>query len=190
MLIWTGLALAFCLISWFIHVCIDFVREREEMRDKICLLQDAIAHSAIEIRHDTIRDSIPVASQPAVIIDRTDYKKMEADRKLIEELNLRIGQVESENRMLLANQGQVVFKTAADSDSVLRYADKWCNFAYRVRQKTLSYNVRDSLSTIISRQYRHRFLWLRWGTKGYQVHIVSHNPNAIIEYNRYILIQR
>lgn len=180
--------LLFALGWWLGQTCLNFVRERAELRDKVCQLQQSLAHATIELQRDTISDDRPVVSQPAIVIDRTDYKKMEADRKLIEELKLKIGQVESENRTLLATQGQAVFKTDADSDSILRYADHWAQFTYRVRQKALSYNVRDSLTTIVSRIPKHKFLWWRWGTKGYQVHIINHNPNASVEYSRYVKV--
>jgi len=188
-LIWVGVLLGATLLMWFGQTCLSYVKENRRLHDQVSQLQNTLAHSTIGLQRDTIRDSIPVVSQQAVVIDKTDYKKMEADRKLIEELKLKIGQVESENRTLLATQGQVVFKTAADSDSILRYADRWCSFTYQVKPKMLSYNVRDSLTTIVSRIYKHKFLWWRWGTKGYQVHIINHNPNASVEYNRYIKVE-
>lgn len=167
----------------------DFIKEKQELRERVEQLQYALSHATFELQRDTIRDSIPVVRQEVVTIDKTDYKALEADRQLIDELRLKIGQVESENRTLLAIMGQVVFKTALDSDSVLHYADRWCNFKYQVKPKKLTYSVRDSLSTIVSHTYKHRFLWWRWGTKGYQVHIVNHNPNARVEYNRYIKVK-
>ena len=188
-LIWVAIIASLMACWWVGQTCLNFIDERKALRDKVCQLQQTLAHSTIELQYDTIRDSIPVVSQTVITVDKTDYKKMEADRKLIEELKLKIGQVESENRSLLAAQGQVVFKTNADSDSVLRYADRWCSFTYQVKPKKLSYNVRDSLTTIVSRLYKHRFLWWRWGTKGYQVHIINHNPNASVEYNRYIKVE-
>lgn len=183
-LVWLAIVLGLLLKT---HI--DHLHERQEMRARISQLQQTLAHSTIELLRDTIRDSIPVVTQHVVTIDKTDYKKMEADEELIRDLKLRIGQVESENRTLLATQGQVVFKTAADSDSILRYADHWCNFTYQIKPRALSYSVRDSLTTIVSRTYKHKFLWWRWGTKGYQVHIVNHNPNATILYNRYIKVK-
>lgn len=31
---------------------------------------------------------------------------------------------------------------------------------------------------------KHKFLWWRWGTKGYQVQIVNFNPHPRINYSR------
>lgn len=33
---------------------------------------------------------------------------------------------------------------------------------------------------------KHKFLWWRWGTKGYQVQIVNFNPHPRINYSRYV----
>jgi len=189
-LIWLGIMLAVVSLIWMVHICRSFYVENRELHDKVDRLQYTLAHSTIGLQRDTIRDSIPVVTQQVITIDKTNYKKMEADKELIADLKLKIAQVESENRTLLATQGQVVFKTAADSDSILRYADKWCDFTYLVKPKKLSYNVRDSLTTIVSREYKHKFLWWRWGTKGYNVHIVNHNPSSEIMYNRYIKVER
>ena len=164
--------------------------ENKELHQKVEQLNYTLAHSYIEVQHDTIRDSIPVASQPVVIIDKTDYKKMEADKELLKDLNLKYSQIESEMRVLLANQGKVTLQASADSDSVLRYKDRWCEFEYQVKPRDLSYKTFDSLVTLVDREYKHKFLWWRWGTKGYKVTHVNFNPNAEIKYSRYIKVER
>lgn len=177
------------LAGYLVITIVNGLNERKELRDKVSQLQHALSHSTIDLLRDTISGQREVATQPPVIIDKTDYKRLEADKKLISELKLKIEQVESENRSLLATKGQVVLKTATDSDSVLHYHDRWVDFSYQVAPRILDYAVRDSVTTIVSRQYKHRFLWWRWGTKGYTVHIVSHNPNSTVEYNRYIMVE-
>lgn len=177
-------------LMWGIQTCQGAIEENHRLQGKVDQLQYTLAHSEVQVKHDTIFDSIPVASQPAIVIDKTDYKKMEADKKLIDALNLKISQVEAENRTLLATQGQVDFKSTADSDSVLRYHDRWVDFTYLVKPKSLVFNVRDSLTFVLTKQYRHKFLWWRWGTKGHQIHVVSHNPNASVVYNRYIKVEQ
>ena len=177
-------------ILWSFQTCQSAIQENRELHGKVDQLQYTLAHSEVQVKHDTIFDSIPVASQPAIIIDKTDYKKLEADKELIAALNLKISQVEAENRTLLATQGQVDFKSDADSDSVLRYHDRWVDFTYLIKPKSLVFSMRDSLTFILSRQYKHKFLWWRWGTKGHQIHVVSHNPNASVVYNRYIKVEK
>ena len=164
--------------------------ENRRLQEKVDALQHTVAHSTIELLHDTIRDSIPVASQPVVVIDKTDYKKMEADKQLIKDLGLKVSQIESEMRTLIANQGKVTLQASADSDSVLRYKDRWCEFEYLVKPRELEYKTYDSLITLVDREYKHKFLWWRWGTKGYKVTHINLNPNAEIKYSRYIKVER
>ena len=69
------------------------------------------------------------------------------------------------------------------------YKDNWVLFKYLVNERVLDYAVRDSLSTYVAREFKHRFLWWRWGTKGYSVFIVSHNPKTRVEYSKFIKIK-
>ena len=154
-------------------------------------------------RADTfyIRDSIPVYKERIVEVDRTDYKKLLADRELIKQLELRVAQVEAENRLLMGTRDTVVLvevstgkPSSADGGGeqeggVLRYHDQWADFAYYEEKRKLEYEVRDSLTTFIAREYKHRFLWLRWGTKGYSVYHVNHNPRSRIYYNKHIRVK-
>lgn len=164
-------------------------RDNRRLKDEVSSLRHDLAHATIPLQRDTIRDSIPVVTQKVITVDKTDYKQMAADKQLIKDLNLKLNQVESENRMLLATHGQAQLKPSAESDSILRYHDHWADFTYYVKPQQLQYAVRDSLTTIVSRIYKHRFLWWRWGTKGYEVRHVSHNPNCSIEYNQYIKVE-
>ena len=135
-----------------------------------------------------IMDSIPVWKERVVEVDKTDYKRLLADKELIKELKLKVSQIEAENRLLMGMRDTVFLHK--DSDSVLRYSDKWADFAYYEDKKKLEYSVRDSLTTFISREYKHRFLWFKWGTKGYNVHHVNHNPRFHIYYNKYIRVKK
>ena len=180
------------LIAGLTYIMTSFLvyaKENRELHQKVDQLQQTLAHSTIEMLHDTIRDTIPIVTQHVVTIAKTDYKKLEADRELLKDLNLKYSQIESEMRVLLANQGKVTLQASADSDSVLRYKDRWCEFEYLVKPRDLSYKMYDSLVTLVDREYKHKFLWLRWGTKGYWVTHVNFNPNAEIKYSRYIKVE-
>ena len=155
-------------------------KDNRGLREQVRTLQATLAESQVPIQRDTIRDSVEVVRQPMVTIDKTDYKQVAADRQLIKDLEMKVSLLEMENRTLIATHGEVVFKTTADSDSVLRYKDKWADFTYKVKQKELKYTVRDSLDILVSRIPKHRFLWWRWGTKGYELTTVNFNPHATV----------
>ena len=68
--------------------------------------------------------------------------------------------------------------------------DKWAKGSYlefSLDDSTFYYNIRDSLETVVYHEYKHRFLWWRWGVTGYYVKIVNFNPNARVIYNRYVM---
>ncbi len=147
-----------------------------------------LAHSKVPLQRDTIRDSIPVVTTRVIEVDKTDYKKQLADKKLIKELGLRVDQLLGENKMLRETRDTVFLK--AENDSVCSYHDKWADFEYFVNSRMLNYAVRDSFETFIDRIYKHKILWFRWGTKGYQVKHVNFNPNVDIKYDQFIMIKR
>lgn len=64
------------------------------------------------------------------------------------------------------------------------YHDQWTDVA--IRDSMLAISTRDSLMTVCSAVYRHKFLWWRWGLKGYNVSLVNFNPHSAITYNKYI----
>ena len=156
---------------------------KQQVRD----LQVELAHSLVPLQVDTIRDSIPVVTQRLVEVDRTDYKKQVADAQLIKDLKLKVAQVESENAMLreIADSLQLV----AINDSLYAFHDHWADFVVNSNSGWMDYAVRDSFVTYVSRIYKHRFLWWKWGTKGYDVKHVNFNPRATVKYARTISVK-
>lgn len=163
-----------------------------KLQQRISDLEVQLAHATIPMKTDTIRDSIPVVTQLIVEIDKTDYKQQAADRQLIKDLNLTVSQIQSENQQLRETLGKVQLQPVKnDSDILFSYHDHWADFELNMQSKQLDYAVRDSLATYVSREYRHRILWglIKWGTKGYNVHIVNFNPNSRVAYNKTLLIE-
>ena len=52
----------------------------------------------------------------------------------------------------------------------------------------LTYKARDSLQCLVARQYKHKFLWWRWGTKSYDIKVINFNPHSTLLYNSYIQV--
>lgn len=172
-----------------------------ELERQVRDLKVELSQAAIPLKHDTIHDSIPVVTQAVVTIDKTDYKQQAADRKLIKDLNLKVSQIEAENTMLRKTLGQVTLKpmkpdtmtsgaVTPERDSLFTYHDRWVDFLLDTRSGTLDYAVRDSFKTFIDLIPRHRFLWLRWGVKGYNIKIVNFNPHSHVEYNQYLKVEK
>ena len=158
-----------------------------KMRDDVRRLQVELAHAYVPMKVDTIRDSVPVYRTEVKEIDRTDYKKQVADRELIKDLKIKLADITEENRLLSQQLRQVQLQQRSDSDSLLVFHDQWADFKYDMTTNILDFEVRDSIVTFVTRVPRHKFLWFRWGTKGYQVRNVSFNPYTQLKYESFIM---
>lgn len=139
------------------------------------------------MQRDTIRDSVKLVTQQVMVMDRGEYKLLAADRKLLEELNLKLRQVISDQRVSMVTSDTV--KTNR-FNSVYSYSDAWLSLRLDTADSILTYRARDSLQCIVARQFKHKFLWWKWGTKGYNVKVLNFNPHSTILYNSYIQVSK
>lgn len=139
------------------------------------------------MQRDTIRDSIKLVTQQVMVMDRGEYKLRSADRKLLEELNLKLRQVVSDQRVSMVTSDTVKTKRL---NSVYSYSDAWLSLRLDTADSILTYRARDSLQCIVARQFKHKFLWWKWGTKGYNVKVLNYNPHSTILYNSYIQVSK
>ena len=161
-------------------------QKQKPLRDQIEQLQVELAHAQIPLQRDTIRDSIEVVTQKVVEVAPKKMKEaLAADEKLIKELKLRVSQLESIQTMTTETKDSAQAVSGHDN-LVFSYDDRWSSLKFSLKDSTFYYNIRDSLSTFVYREYRHRFLWWRWGVKGYRLKIVNFNPHTQVIYNRYI----
>lgn len=139
------------------------------------------------MQRDTIRDSIKLVTQQVMVMDRGEYKLLAADRKLLEDLNLKLRQVVSDQRVSMVTSDTVKTKRL---NSVYSYSDAWLSLRLDTADSILTYRARDSLQCIVVRQFKHKFLWWKWGTKGYNVKVLNYNPHSTILYNSYIQVSK
>lgn len=139
------------------------------------------------MQRDTIRDSVKLVTQQVMVMDRGEYKLQAADRKLLEELNLKLRQVVSDQRVSMVTSDTVKTKRL---NSVYSYSDAWLSLRLDTADSILTYRARDSLQCIVARQFKHKFLWWKWGTKGYNVKVLNFNPHSTILYNSYIQVSK
>lgn len=139
------------------------------------------------MQRDTIRDSVKLVTQQVMVMDRGEYKLLSADRKLLEDLNLKLRQVVSDQRVSMVTSDTVKTKRL---NSVYSYSDAWLSLRLDTADSILTYRARDSLQCIVARQFKHKFLWWKWGTKGYNVKVLNFNPHSTILYNSYIQVSK
>ena len=161
-----------------------------ELKEEKERLSVELAHARIPMQRDTIRDSIEVVSQVVVeVVPKHLKEALAADEKLIKEMGLKIKQLES-MQTTVVEIGDTVPATFQEDRDLFSYSDKWADLSLDLKDTTFYYNIRDSLSTVVYREYRHHFLWWKWGTKGYRLKIVNFNPRARVTYNKYIQAER
>lgn len=182
----TKLFFAILVIVAILFQHIRHCDEVDRLKGEINRLGVELAHADIPLQTTTIHDSIPVVSQTVVeVAPKSMTDALAADKELIKELKLRISQLEAMQTTVVTVRDTVPARHVLE-DSIFYYSDKWADLRLTLKDTTFYYNIRDSLTTVVYRQYRHRFLWWRWGTKGYEVKIVNFNPHARVIYNRYI----
>lgn len=177
----TYIALAIAVV-----MAIAEMRKREQLESEISRLSVELAHARIPMEPTVIHDSIPVVTQTVVEVPRKDLvDALAAERRLVKDLQLRISQLEAVQTTVL-QVGDTVPAQYRPHDSIFTYHDQWADLSLQLKDTTFYYNIRDSLSTIVYREYRHHFLWWKWGTRGYRLKIVNFNPHSRIIYNMYI----
>lgn len=158
-------------------------KANEEMRMQLHQLQ--LQYSPLQ--RDTVRDSIKLITQQVMVMDRGEYKLLAADRQLLKDLQLKISQVVSDQRVSMVTADSV---KATRHNSVFAYSDAWLSLRLDTADSILTYRARDSLQCIVAREYKHKFLCWRWGTKGYNVKVLNFNPHSTILYNSYIQVSK
>ena len=154
-------------------------------------LRVELAHAAIHVpmKVETIRDTIKVPVVRVVEVDKSSYSKELADKKLLKNIGVKANQVVTQQRTESITADTVKLLRHNDNLKTFCYKDRWAEFRLSLCDSTLQYSVRDSITTVVFREYKHRFLWWRWGTKGYNVKVVNFNPNNTLLYNQYIKVE-
>lgn len=161
-----------------------WIKKQYEVKE----LQTQLAHARTykSVVSEVLHDSSTVVTQPASNIDKHAYKREFANRKLLKELEVKPRDIAAQSDVATHASDSVKL---APRDSVFSYHDNWVQFQFSLRDSLLSYHVRDSLSTFVIREYKHKFLFWKWGTKGYKIKIVNYNPHSKIMYSQYIKIE-
>ena len=149
-----------------------------------------LAHVQIPLKRDTIHDSIEVVTQTVVeVVPRKMKEALAEQAQTIRDLRLKAQELEAAQTTAVEISDSMPARHD-QGDNKFYNSDQWADLSLRLSDTTFYYNIRDSLATYVYRKYKHRFLWWRWGTKGYQVKIVNFNPHARVVYNKYIRAEK
>ena len=158
--------------------------EEKRLREEL-----AKAQQYTPLRRDTIRDTVEVITQQVVEVEKIKNVLTQEDKELLKDLSLKASEIESYQKMgtVIHDTIYLSSKTPNGEDTML-YHDAWADF--ELIGKRLRYSVRDSLAIAVKREYKHRFLFWKWGTKGYQVKTTNFNPHSSIRYNTFVKKKR
>lgn len=145
------------------------------------------------IERDTIHDSVEVIKQPIIIHEKIKEGLSKEDKQLIKDLGIKISALESYQNIGMQTGATVTLSPDSTSlpdvppaDTLLTYHDAWLDLRYNTNSRNLDFKSRDSLAIAIEKLYKHRFLWLRWKVKGYDLKVANFNPHSTIKYSSYL----
>lgn len=159
-------------------------KENELLRREL-----ALAQKYVPLQRDTIRDTVEVVTQKVVEVEKVKSALTKEERELLKDLGLKVRELESLQQTGIVTKDTVwlVEKDSTDG-SPLVYHDAWTDIEYR--DKRMVYAMRDSLAIALRKEYKHRFLFIRWGTKGYEVKVANFNPHSSVRYNTFVKKRR
>ena len=162
----------------------ELAKSRQEVKELKQELAAALQHVPME--RDTIRDTVEAVTSPLITAELKTLRKQHLiDEQLIRDLGLQLKQLEAVKTTYMETRDSVPATLDEDS-TTFYYCDKWSDLQFSLQDTTFYYNIRDLLETIVYHEYKHRFLWWRWGVKGYKVTVVNFNPHSTIKYNSYV----
>ncbi|ADV44749.1 DUF6549 family protein [Bacteroides helcogenes] len=142
-----------------------------------------------EVKRYKMKDSLNVASMSSLNLTVKELKKYRAeDAKLIKELKLRPKDVEYITKVEIKTKDSLVYKI--DTVGCFHYHDKWLRVDACMADSSMTIESRDSIAQIVHAIYKHRFLWWRWGVKGFRQEVVNFNPKSEIEYSEIVKISK
>ena len=193
----SGAFLAMVLVLVLIALCgcdRGLRKENERLREELARQQQWVP-----LQRDTIRDTVEVVRQQVVEVERIREVLTADDKALLKDLGTRVDDLESYQKLSTqteasvtlhgsdaASHGQSDSKSDSGRDSVLIYKDAWLDLKYNQENNNLSVQCKDSMAIAVEKEYRKKFLWWRWGVKGYEVKAVSFSPYTTIRYNTFV----
>lgn len=119
-----------------------------------------------EVKLYKVKDSLNVASVSSLNLTVEELKKYRAeDAKLIKELKLRLKDVEYIAKTEIKTKDSLIYKI--DTVGCFHYRDKWLRVDACIADSSMVIETRDSIAQIVHAIYKHRFLWWKWGIKGF-----------------------
>lgn len=179
------------IIVFFLAVIFAFCMYGDYQNDKIERLEKQTVYYKARSEQPrfvekTVRDTIVIIQQKIVEVEKTEYKKTTDNIDLLRSIGSSPSLVILESK--LSKQVNDTVKPTA-RDSVFRYVDAWAEISFRPSDSLFTYFVRDSINILITKRYKHRLWFFRWGKKSYDINVVNFNPHSKITHFSTVAVQ-
>lgn len=164
---------------------------RKQYEKDISGLKEQLAHAQqfVPLEKDTVYlpgDTVEVSTSPVIMAELKTLRKQHLiDERIIKDLGLKLKQLDAVQTTVTETKDTARAEYCHNL-KIYSYDDRWSHLEFSLSDSTFYYNIRDSLATVVYHEYKHRFLWWRWGVKGYKVKVVNFNPHSTIRYNQYV----
>ena len=186
LLLWTAVAM-------FLYPLVGCDRglkkEIEQLREELAKQQQYVP-----LQREKIRDTVEVVTQKIYEVEMVKEALTKEDKELLKDLDMKVSAIESFQKMSTSTEAEVTLtpsneaddKGSSQQDSILTFADAWLDLKFNSLNQKMVIRFQDSLAIAVEKEYKKKFLWWRWGTKGYQVKAMSFCPYTTIKYNTYV----
>lgn len=107
------------------------------------------------------------------------------DARLIKQLKLKPKEVQTIIKTKIETRDSIVFVL---KDSCINYKSEWLDINGCL-DDTLYINSKDSITQIFHKEYKRKFLFIKWGFIGIKQKIINFNPKSSIKYSEWIEIR-
>ena len=159
--------------------------ERDEYKRSVYALLDKVDSQ----RLDSTRMAYTISQ---ITLERDEFKsRNEEDANTIKELNAKLRDVQSvyKTEIIAETTIKVPFNSQLlDAEPIQLFdVDKYKSVGLTITKDSIVGSVRidANLTQYIYADYKHHFLWWRWGLRGIRQTIVCDNPNVKIGYAEY-----
>lgn len=130
-----------------------------------------------------------------------EYKKYRAaDAQIIESLKLKLKQVSAVSKQELevnvpintiVKDSIIFVNNAIDTIKTITYKDQYVTFDGNIQNDSLTahFNVPVTISQVLYKVPKRKFLWWSWGCKAIKQVIITNNPYVQLNYSEYIEIK-
>ena len=132
------------------------------------------------------RDSLNMTEIGKLSLTVNELKQYRTDdARLIKQLKLKPKEVQTIIKTKIVTKDSIIFVL---KDSCLNYKSEWLDISGCL-DDTLYINSKDSITQIFHKEYKHKFLFIKWGFLGIKQKIINFNPKSSIKYSEWIEIR-